>query len=86
MPEVSSFYGIRIVFKYNDHVPPHFHAEYGDDDASINIRELKVDKGHLPRRALRLVLEWAALHQDELMRGWEDARAQRPLSKITPLD
>ena len=29
MPEISSFLGIRITMYYNDHNPPHFHAEYG---------------------------------------------------------
>ena len=28
MPEISLFYGIRITMYYNDHMPPHFHAEY----------------------------------------------------------
>ncbi len=57
MLEVSSFYGIRIVLDYRDHLPPHFHAIYGDDEATILIADLRVDDGWLPRRALRLVLE-----------------------------
>ena len=28
MPEISLFYGIRITMYYDDHNPPHFHAEY----------------------------------------------------------
>ncbi|MFQ5754137.1 MAG: DUF4160 domain-containing protein, partial [bacterium] len=27
MPEISRFYGIIIKMYFNDHVPPHFHAE-----------------------------------------------------------
>jgi hypothetical protein len=44
---------------WNDHGPPHFHAVYGGGEAVIDIRTLKVREGHLPRRALSLVLEWA---------------------------
>jgi len=29
MPEISRFYGIVIKMFYNDHAPPHFHAEHG---------------------------------------------------------
>ncbi len=42
-------------------------------------------RGELPRRAERLVREWAELHRDELMRNWERARAGRPLTPIEPL-
>lgn len=28
MPEISLFYGIRVTMYYEDHNPPHFHAEY----------------------------------------------------------
>lgn len=71
---------------YRDHLPPHFHAIYGDDEATILITDLQVDDGWLPRRALRLVLEWAAIHQAELARLWELARAQEPLGRIEPLE
>ncbi len=30
MPEISRFFGIVIKTYYNDHFPPHFHAEYGE--------------------------------------------------------
>lgn len=86
MPEVCSFYGIKIVFYYRDHLPPHFHAIYGDDEAAILIDTLALDDGWLPRRALRLVLEWAAIHQAELAQVWELARAQEPLGRIDPLE
>jgi hypothetical protein len=39
----------------------------------------------LPRRALALVAEWAALHQDELLANWERARRDEPLQPIDPL-
>lgn len=41
--------------------------------------------GSLPRRALALVAEWAALHRDELLANWERARRDEPLEPIEPL-
>ena len=37
MPEICRFYGIVIRMYYDEHNPPHFHAEYGDDEVWINI-------------------------------------------------
>lgn len=33
MPEISLFYGIRVTMYYEDHNPPHFHAEYNGQKA-----------------------------------------------------
>lgn len=86
MPEVSRFFGIAIRFYYNDHEPAHFHAVYGEYEALIEIDTLAVLRGELPRRALALVLEWAALHRQELRTNWERARLGTPPSPIAPLD
>lgn len=85
MPEISRFYGIVIAMFYDEHEPPHFHVRYGEHRAVINIVDFTVLEGLLPPRALGLVIEWAAIHQDELMRNWKAAREQRPLEKIEPL-
>jgi len=53
--------------------------------ALIDIRELSVFSGRLPPRVMGLVVEWAALHQQELLGDWERAQAQMPLDKIAPL-
>jgi hypothetical protein len=86
MPEISRFFGIIIRMFYNDHEPAHFHAMYGDDEAVILIDSLDVYRGRLPRRALALVLEWAASHRDELRQDWELARSGRTPAPIAPLD
>ncbi|GGR40978.1 DUF4160 domain-containing protein [Deinococcus ruber] len=85
MPEISSFYGIRVTMYYRDHQPPHFHAEYGDDEIVIVIADLSTYAGSLPKRAHRLVLEWAIQHQTALGGLWTLAQAQQPLSKLPPL-
>ena len=85
MPTISVFYGILIQMFWRDHAPPHFHALYAEDEALIDIRTLEVIEGRLPRRALALVLEWAAEHRAELMEDWDlCARMQTP-KRIEPL-
>ncbi len=86
MPEISRFFGIIIRMFYADHEPAHFHAIYGEYEALIAIETMAVLRGHLPRRALALVLEWAALHRPELRHDWQRARAGEVLAPIEPLD
>ncbi len=42
MPEISLFYGIRVTMYYDDHNPPHFHAEYNGNKAIIRIINAKL--------------------------------------------
>jgi hypothetical protein len=86
MPEISRFFGIIIRMYFNDHQPPHFHAEYGEYVAEINIETLEIIKGELQRRVFALVLEWATLHRAELRQDWELARAEKQLQRIAPLE
>jgi hypothetical protein len=85
MPTISEFFGIMILMFYGDHAPPHFHARYGDDEALIRIDPVGVLKGKLPPRALSLVIEWAQIHQKELMEDWNHAANNKKLQKIPPL-
>ncbi|MCM1023160.1 MAG: DUF4160 domain-containing protein [Prevotella sp.] len=85
MPEISLFYGIRITMYGDDHNPPHFHAEYAEYKAMIDIREGIVIRGALPRRQLSFVLSWCNLHRDELMQNWELSKDKKPLNRIAPL-
>jgi len=55
MPTISIFYGIIIRMFFEEHAPPHFHAQYGEYKAAINILTLEIEEGRLPRRALNLV-------------------------------
>ena len=85
MPEISRFLGIIIRMYYRDHAPPHFHAEYGNYELVVQL-ENGVVEGRFPKRALRAVLEWYELHQEELFEDWELAKAQKPLKPISPLE
>lgn len=85
MPEISRFLGIVIRMFYRDHAPPHFHAEYGDYEITVEI-ETGVVEGRFPKRALRAVLEWADIHRDDLLADWHLARLEQPLNQIKPLE
>jgi len=85
MPEISRFFGIVIKMFFEDHSPPHFHAKYGEEEALIEIRNLSLFSGRLSPRVLGLVVEWATLHQQELMANWNRAQSQEELRKIEPL-
>lgn len=85
MPTISIFFGITIQMFWNDHDPAHFHALYGEHEATISIETLGVLRGGLPRRALALVLEWAEEHRPELAEDWELCRSRMMPRKIEPL-
>ena len=86
MPRVSQFYGVVIYMYFNDHLPSHFHAEYGSFEAVYAIDTLEVLRGQLPRRAHIMVIEWALAHRNELRDNWRKARELQPLEQIEPLD
>ena len=86
MSELCRFYGIIIRMFYGDHPPPHFHAVYQGEAIQVNINTLEIIQGRINRRAMALVLEWAALHREELCRAWELASTNQEPSKIPPLE
>ena len=65
LPRISVFYGIAIYMYYRDHAPPHFHALYGEFEATVSIETGDLLEGRLPRRARSLVSEWVMSHRDE---------------------
>lgn len=71
MPIIARFYGIAIRMYYREHGVPHFHAHYGEFNGVFEIATLTMIEGSLPQRAERLVREWAATHQGELLAMWE---------------
>jgi Domain of unknown function (DUF4160) len=88
VPRISSFYGITIWMYYDEthHLGrPHFHARYGESEASIDIESLTILAGDIPPRARRLVVEWATVHRAELRDNWVRARSHQQLEPIEPL-
>ena len=71
---------------YNEHAPPHFHARYGDERASIRIEDGEILDGSLGKRVFRLLDEWRVLHLAELRDDWRRAQLKAPLNRIEPLE
>jgi hypothetical protein len=87
MPVISSFYGILIKMYFGDHHPPHFHAEYAEFSAQISIVDFAILNGYLPPKAFSLVVEWANIHQNELIENWKllSQEGKGTFKKIEPL-
>lgn len=86
MPEISRFFGIVIQMHFRDHVPPHFHAVYGSMEAKIQIAPLGLLHGDLSPRVLAFVVEWARMHQEELLDNWHRLQASEAPRRIAPLE
>jgi len=55
-------------------------------EAKVDIENLEIMAGNLPRRALGLVPDWAELHQRELRDNWTLAQQRKPFNDISPLE
>jgi len=88
MPIISRFLGIIITMYWEDHAPPHFHAKYGGYEITVDIKSGIVE-GKFPKRALKAlkhVLEWSELHQEELLKDWELCQQNQMPAPIEPLE
>lgn len=86
MPEISRFFGIIIRMYFEEHNPPHIHAEHQGDKAVFDLLG-NITKGSFKSRtATRLVREWIDLHVSELEEDWTLAQAGKEIKKIAPLN
>jgi hypothetical protein len=84
MPEISYFYGIKVFINFNEHNPPHFHAQYAEYKVIVYLDGWIVE-GKFPKRALNMLLDWAEQHKEELLEDWNLAMSQQLPYKIEPL-
>jgi hypothetical protein len=88
MPTISMFYGVIIYMYFFDdkkHFTPHIHAEYAEYSMAISIAEGEVLAGDFPKKQLKMVQAWIAIHEDELMADWKLAITGQELFRIDPL-
>ena len=85
MPTICMFRGIKIYINWDDHMPAHFHALYSGVDVFVSIEELEVIEGKLPSKQTKMILGWAAIHQEELRENWELAKNNQEPFAIEPL-
>ena len=70
---------------YDEHNPPHFHAEYSGKKAVFDFQG-NIIKGNLSSgTATKLIREWIDLHVSELEEDWKLARENQEIKKIEPL-
>ena len=86
MPIISTFFGIVIRMFYEEHPPPHFHAEYQGQQGKFGFDGIMTVGNIRSKTVLRLIREWANLHPAELEANWERATAKTPLDRIPPLE
>jgi hypothetical protein len=65
--------------------PPHFDAFYAGHEVEVGIDPVDVLEGGLSRRAIGMVLEWVAAHQQELKENWRFLNAEQLPNRIEPL-
>ena len=84
MPVIARFYGvvIKMYFRQSEHNPPHIHAIYGDYIGAIDIRTGEMLEGDLPKRALKMVQEWTAQHENDLLNIWNTQQ----FAELPPLE
>jgi len=86
MPRISVFFGIVIQMYWRDHNPPHVHAEYQGQEATFEIRTGVMGDGEIHPKAARLVREWLAEHEAELLENWERGRLYQPFKQVPGAD
>jgi hypothetical protein len=86
VPEISRILGIVIQMFPSDHLPSHFHASYGGIHVLVGIDPVVLLRGRLSPRVLALIVEWATLHQSDLLANWDRLRRVRLPVRISPLE
>jgi hypothetical protein len=72
VPRIAEFEGVVVYIYFDEHVPPHFHAVYGEHEAVIDITTCALVEGSLPRAKLKRTIEWAREHQSLLTAKWAE--------------
>ena len=85
MPRIADFYGISITMLYEAAEPARIVAMYAGERMQVGVNPLTVLRGALPPRALGMVIEWAALHQEDLEANWRRAQDHVELEIIGAL-
>ena len=84
MPELSRFSGIVVYMMFyhvKQHNVPHVHVAYGDHKAVLSI-DGELLAGSLPKKQMRVVNGWLALHEEEICKAWNLAVQGKYFEKI----
>jgi hypothetical protein len=84
VPLITMFYGIIITMYWDDHLPAHIHAKFGEHKAKFDLDGNVID-GEFPSNKKKLVVAWVDLHRGELEAEWELVQNKMPVMPIDPL-
>lgn len=72
---------------FDDHNPPHFHVEFQEYRAIINIQTSDIIEGYLPPKQLKLIQVWTSIHEEELLENFINlGKDFKSWNKIDPLN
>ena len=71
---------------FDDHPPPHFHAEYHGQDAMVGFDGRIIEGGIDSATARKLIRQWTAIRRRELEANWKRAIKLQKLENIPPLE
>ncbi len=71
---------------YDEHNPPHFHAEYSGNKAVFDFQGNTLNGDLSSKTATKLVQEWTDIHLSELEENWRLAQSSKEIRKIEPLN
>lgn len=66
------------------HNKPHVHVYYGEFEASVGV-DGELLAGSLPRRQMKIVVGWLALHEEEVYAAWNKAVQGEHFDRIEPM-
>ena len=70
---------------YEDHEPPHFHAEHQGQHAKFDMKGELLAGSVKSRAARRMIRQWALRHERELLANWVRLSSGDRLEQIPPL-
>ena len=71
---------------FDDHAPPHFHAEHHGQEAVVDFTGRIIEGDISSATARKLMREWARIHRFELAANWNRAKRLEQLESIAPLE
>lgn len=76
MPTIAIVDGVLILLYFNDHAPPHFHAQGADFHARVRIEDGTIIdvEGRISPRQQRGLRDWTVAHRTGLMENWHAIR------------
>ncbi len=67
MPNYEIILGIKIDCYSGDHLPPHIHAIYNEDEALVEIKTGTIYAGFFPAKQLKLAIKYVRSNKEDLL-------------------